>query len=353
MKDHVKEMDVLRGMAILAVIAIHVTGDFGKITAGAGHEILRQTLIFCQMTLRFAVPLFLVISGFVLSRTYFEQFSALEFYRKRLRVILWPYAIFTLIYLVTYGLLKGWPSPGTIFYRVLTGESSEHLWFFRLIVELYLLYPLIIVACRRFGVRLVTAALLAQTTLNIAFILGLPTSFDPPLTFVRFGFYFVLGMQLGPRYGLYKPLLAGAMNIPWLIVLVTLGLLDFTARGTIFIPFLEPPAFLVTMILCYAAAVKLLDPALNAGAARPFVALGRYSYGIFLIHVLFLGILVRLMKSIGVDQDAWVFYPVLFLVTTIISYAACRLIEQTPLSETMIGLRRRAPGGHNPKNFRS
>ncbi|HBP64468.1 MAG TPA: hypothetical protein DD730_09365 [Desulfosporosinus sp.] len=66
--DHIiiEEINFLRAFAVLAVIAIHTSGYFTEIKS-YNHLVLVNLWadIFCQ----FAVPLFILISGFVLAKS--------------------------------------------------------------------------------------------------------------------------------------------------------------------------------------------------------------------------------------------------------------------------------------------
>src|SRR5689334_17066209 len=142
-----KSIECLRGIAILAVVGVHVFSNGGQVrTPGP----LLQTTVFLKLVLEaLAVPLFIFISGYVLAKRYWDGFSAKEFYGKRLSAILLPYIAFSLFYTLAFGLQDGWPSLGETVRRLLTGEAADHLWFFGVIFGLYLVYPLLVALCRK------------------------------------------------------------------------------------------------------------------------------------------------------------------------------------------------------------
>ena len=94
----IEEINFLRGFGVLAVITIHTTGYFTEIKRSYNTLVLLNlwTDIFSQ----FAVPLFILISGFVLARNYRNDFSLTKFYKKRIRSIIPQYLIFSVLYTV-------------------------------------------------------------------------------------------------------------------------------------------------------------------------------------------------------------------------------------------------------------
>ena len=151
-KKHFVEIDYLRCFAILAVIAIH--------TAAAVTRVENPTEFFAVSLWNnlssFAVPLFICISGFVLYLSYNHN-AKKTFYKKRFQRIIPPYLIFTLIYIVA-NIFKNYvvtgmfqiPSCGNIINSFLFATSNEHMWFFLIIIELYLFYPIISVLFQKF-----------------------------------------------------------------------------------------------------------------------------------------------------------------------------------------------------------
>ncbi|MDD4620297.1 MAG: acyltransferase [Methanosarcina sp.] len=93
----IEEIDYLRGFAILAVVAIHTSANFTKIQ---NVNLLLTINVIIDVFSHFAVPLFIFISGFVLSIKYKGQFSQKIFLQKRAKSILLPYIIFSTLYLL-------------------------------------------------------------------------------------------------------------------------------------------------------------------------------------------------------------------------------------------------------------
>ncbi|WP_243671060.1 acyltransferase [Methanoculleus chikugoensis] len=134
------------GVAALAVIAVHVSMNYTRIPAV---NLLALLDVFIYISAHFAVPVFIFVSGWVLAARYAGDYSPGEFYRRRAKTILPPYLFFTALYLLvaveggTIG-FSGVPSLERVVEALLLGNAAYHLWFFVLIIQLYLLFPLII-----------------------------------------------------------------------------------------------------------------------------------------------------------------------------------------------------------------
>ncbi|MDZ7587084.1 MAG: acyltransferase family protein [Patescibacteria group bacterium] len=89
-------IDAMRLLAILAVVLVHTTTRTLQVT-GYDLNVTWWPLLLNQIT-RFAVPMFFLISGFVLELNYDHHPYYLSFLKKRLSRILVPYLFWSLIY---------------------------------------------------------------------------------------------------------------------------------------------------------------------------------------------------------------------------------------------------------------
>ena len=121
--DKSSKIQVLRGLAIIAVVFIHCTpGGLAQ--------------IICRPFLNIGVALFLFLSGMLSDAKKWNP-------KKRLIKILIPYAIWTLIYTVTLS----YKTPDRIisdyFSHLILGDSSTVMYYVFVYCELTLLIPII------------------------------------------------------------------------------------------------------------------------------------------------------------------------------------------------------------------
>ena len=136
MKERIKSIDSLRALAILGVLLIHTTT---RTLEASGFNISGFSwTLFLNQIARFAVPLFFIISGFVLELSYRPE-SYWSFIKRRFSKIFIPYAVWsTFYYLIIYN-----QNHDNFFKVILTGDSSYQLYFIPTLCIFYLLYPLV------------------------------------------------------------------------------------------------------------------------------------------------------------------------------------------------------------------
>lgn len=137
-KNYNLSVDVLRILAILAVILIHTTVTMIQ---AMGHKIaLIPFTFFLNQLAIFAVPLFFLISGFVLELNY-QNLSYLTYFKKRAAKIIIPYIFWSIFYILAYP--KTISIHSSFFYLLLTGKAAYQLYFIPSIIILYLFFPIL------------------------------------------------------------------------------------------------------------------------------------------------------------------------------------------------------------------
>ena len=133
--------DRLRNLATVMVIGIHVAApvahgegvDFNSSFWWAGN--------FWNSLTRPAVPLFVMLSGYLLLG---KDYPLPDFLKRRFSRVVIP-AIFWMLIYCFYGFMaKGSPATiGEALKSIVTGPVHYHLWFIYLIIGLYLVYPIL------------------------------------------------------------------------------------------------------------------------------------------------------------------------------------------------------------------
>ena len=121
-KNYSENIQLLRGIAIISVVFIHATPD-------------GMTTVLIRPFLNFSVELFLFLSGF-LSRENSNRF-------KRVKKILLPFLIWTLIYVIMLNYKNLSAVPLEYLKNIITTKCAPMLYFVYVYCELTLLIPLI------------------------------------------------------------------------------------------------------------------------------------------------------------------------------------------------------------------
>lgn len=357
-KDHsesgiIEEVNFLRGFGILAVIAIHTTGYFTEIDDYGSLVLVNLwTDIFSQ----FAVPLFICISGFVLAGKYRLKFSLKLFYLKRIRSIIPQYLIFSFL----YTLFNNWdvmrlssPSANLTLLgkNIWHADASYHFWFFALIIAFYLCYPLII-KFYDFAKNIIWEEMVLTIFLiiQLLWMVGVHTVPNMKVNFIAYLFYFGLGIYACDHFASLKinfkrltPVLltlSAALTVGasfFIIIGLTTGYRYSAIPEYYFIgaDLIYPVLRVVTFLLLLNLAVALVRK--RGVHIKMLYRLGEYSFGIYLIHIFFNQTAIKILNNDNIGYNNWLFYPIVFTVTVVVSYLAVRLLSYIPYSYFLIG----------------
>lgn len=130
-------IDILRIISILAVVGIHTTSR--ALEASSFALATAPVTFFLNQAARFAVPLFFMISGFVLELNYSFHGNFLRYIKKRLGRIAIPYIVWSAIYF--FFVYK--EHTINFFYALATGDASYQLYFIPTLLIFYLIFPLL------------------------------------------------------------------------------------------------------------------------------------------------------------------------------------------------------------------
>ena len=139
--EKIKEIDYLRGLTTIFVIIIHLTSSCLTYPKDSfTYQIFGS--INCALT--FAVPSFLFISALVMTYQlkHKEKINWIKFIFKRIFKVLSALILWTIIYVLYWGNPQNITLKSIIGYLIL-GNASYHLYFIPLIIQLYLIFPLI------------------------------------------------------------------------------------------------------------------------------------------------------------------------------------------------------------------
>lgn len=339
--------DLLRVVAMLAVITAHVSGGWMEsLPVGtADWHALNAWDSLC----RWSVPAFVMCSGmFLLDPKKNLSFSTL-FTRYLLRMVtallFWGMA-YVLLYELAAGTLTLRSLPRAL-HAVALGNTETHLWFLTMMVGLYLLTPLLRAFVRGAGrgdfhwlflmyglfmlvIPLVLRLRGSQTVELYAnrFYLNFKLAF-PPLAYVG---YFLAGYYL-KTYALGRP-------VRWIIYALGLGGAAATVWGTYFLSLGDgglntalysnlSPNVAATAVALFV----LFQYALKGGGAcsRRIGGLAACGFGVYLSHVVFL-ILLRYFGLSTPPIPAAAAVPLLTLVIFVPSFALSWLLHKIPVA---------------------
>lgn len=360
----IEELDILRSFGFLAVVLQHVIGVFIKKPDITNSQSAVLGLFFNLS--KFAVPVFIFITGMVLLYNY-QRLDFPSFLRKRARDILLPYFLWTLIYNVYY---HGIPSLDmfwikSLFKDLLLGTGGYHLWFVVMIFQFYLFYPALLwifnKVKRRSSAWFIPTFLLL-TGIGYLASMWFSSSFIPReqfhtnsafinAVFIKYRdrnslywmYYFVLGGIAGVYLLKWREFVSRSAKWNPLLFMVLLSLVTYELYKPETINLnistsLKPSMFLFTLsyiFLLYGLAVKVKEKL--PAVFRTLSLVGQYSFGAYLVHALLLNYVVRFLMLIKLSQFYLLASFLAFVICAWLSVIFVKFISRVPYSSFLVG----------------
>ncbi|MCD4737789.1 MAG: acyltransferase [Anaerolineae bacterium] len=342
-----KRLFLLMGVAILSVIVGHAAGwgqiamflwadryqpvsvpNFDQIGTPSYYVllVLRQLVVY-------AVPAFLFISGFFVA--YAARGSHATFtwkmVGKRLKNLLIPYFIWSLIIFIGQAFEGVFSSPAGYIKQILLGQAVGPYFYVPVLCQFYLLTPFLIpLAKRKPAILLIGSACLHIGAMSIHY-LGLLNVDIPGITWLTAlwpwsliwsTFYFPWGIVVGLHSSEFKLWIEEHKR--WLfIALLVLAVLTViepeviyrtTGKDYRFNPTTLAPALYSLAFICYFLGFA---PLTETWFSRNVQQWGRQSYGIYLLHITVMELFARVVRQIipgMLAHQVLLFFPLMFIV---------------------------------------
>lgn len=319
--------DAAKGIAIIAVAMIHSTGyllQSGSIYDDIG-LVLRQVL-------NFAVPTFLFIAGyFSFSKKVTSNF---EYLKSRILRILPPYIFWSIIFFLISIIIFGQPLKIlNLIYGLLFGTSIGIGYFVLVLIQ----FTIITIIIKNIENKKIHISLIALFSL-VGFLYSYLTKFFIPghilstfpysvlPFFVWYPFY-----HFGWYLSKYKPNIELKNKFSVLTVLFLLAIVEgYILKDMVNIEFgasqVKVSSFLLSLFIC----MIIYQNKGKQNVSKFLIFLGLNSYGIYLIHILFIGFFNKFLSFIWMGENLKILgiliLPTLSMIFSIITIQIIRLI---------------------------
>jgi len=334
--------DSLRILSTLAVIFIHTTTRTLEVSGYALQKI--PFTLFLNQIFRFAVPLFFMISGFVLELNYHLNESYLTYLKKRLNRIFIPYVFWSAFY---YFLVYSKNRNPNFLDSLLRGDASYQLYFIPALLIFYLIFPLIHNFCEFILSKwiLIILGLIQIVILYSEYnIHPLPIYYPFKVAFLNF-YAFFLGIVLARNQERFLSfikkwkllLLFGSIVFAVSIFYEGLNGYSKTHNYLAFYSTWRPSILIYTIFLGGFLYWLFNRNILNVPIVK---VLSRLSFFVFFIHVLILEILWYLIGvkffQLQFAQSLW-WDPLYFIAVTLISFSIAYIVHKIPYLSKLTG----------------
>lgn len=290
--DRFEWADNIRGIATISVVLLHIVAGilpfYGKIETNvwwSAHVL--------DSLVRYSVPAFLMLSGALL---FSREESLGSFLKKRLTRVLYPFIFWTFVYLaydVVRSIMSGheWTIVSLCrhIYAKFQWGVTWHFWYVYLIVGLYLFFPIVGKWIRNSSKKEIRYFLILWF---VVILINLP--FVSPFR-MNFNLYYFGGYLGYPILGYYLTLIEPKKYYKYISIslafLGTLGTIYFTYLLTknkgefdqYYYEYLSPTVLVSALGIFW----FLKDARIKFNPVRKSLkAIGEYSYGIYLGHIL-------------------------------------------------------------------
>ncbi len=313
--SRLNEIVFFKAICIAAVLAVHSTSDaIANIDPQATSY---SIFVFVNRLFAFGTPLLIMISGFLYFYAYwsrnFKEIDWERYWVKRVLYILVPYIVFSLVYyfiknLWLYPTDADWTKHLRMIWAYLkNGRAHPHLYFFMVIIQTYVAFPVILYLFKKIP-RIFTYAVPIGLAVHIGFlILNNKVQFvnEKGSLLISYLSFYILGAWLGANYSKFKeffqsPFRSWVGYVGFSVIVAAVALFGFLFadawRGVLtgafksktlylefyYIMFIIPTSLLILYIS------NLISNNKKGIVKKGVKIIGIYSFGIYLIHPLFL-----------------------------------------------------------------
>ncbi|MCR8842171.1 acyltransferase [Paenibacillus sp. SC116] len=370
-KEHIEEIHYIRAFAFLAVVLQHAIGHYIFVPEANLADGVAFT--FLLLLSKFAVPMFIFVTGLVLFYNYDGRLNYWTFIKKRFSDIMMPYLFWSFVYLLFQNhmdVLSAVNRFGEVF---LTGKASYHLWYVIMIIQLYITFPIyryIIMQAKRW-ISTPIAVYSAFAVLGIVYIVlmtypihvtaarwNIPL-ITPILTkyadrnALNFFYYFVLGALAGLTITNWRAWLNRHAKWIYSIFIVMSGVMAYrTISSFELLPALKTEysqllllrpvtaIFLVSSVFATYLFCMRISSIANNRTRRIVTFISHYSYGAYLVHAFVLGLSYWLPDYFTGYINVTLRTIIAFIFASFLSVMLTYVLSKLPMGHIMTGLRK-------------
>ncbi|NGZ75290.1 acyltransferase family protein [Saccharibacillus alkalitolerans] len=339
--EYIQEVSTVRVIACLSIVLLHAIHFTVGFDMEQGSTAADYALLTAAGILSFGTPAFVFISEMLLAHSYPDRLTR-EFYKKRLLLILLPFACMA----VFYAFFAHYNEPSQIpRFLLLNFVGGYHGWFVLVIFQFYILHRLFTKYLSRVPAKIMLPAAFA---INAAYLCVF-NFIEPPdypgtsfvwergywVPFFGWFFYFCLAYYWGKDYGKF---LAGIRKFRAGIaafVLASLALVVYVnSLGFGLIHFNSKRADMLPLSVSLILLLFLAASRLNV-KSRIMSLVDRCSFGIYLIHYAYLTVYGGIIDALW-EIGYWKI-PLLFVFALASSIATVLLVNKLPFGKYILG----------------
>ena len=320
-----------RAFAIIGVVVLHVAaGSLSDEVVGSLNWIFAN---FYNSASRWCVPLFIMLSGALLLSNKKNE-SILEFYRKRAHKVLIPTITWTFVYLIWFFAKSSYKNEGystdllILFFK---GELYYHLWYIYMLVGFYVFAPFLRKFVNNLGKEelffLVVISFILSISNEIAAIILKANNTFFMVKFISYMPYFIFGFYIFKYPPTVKHLKSTLVFLISIVATFTLYWIFTSIESSFsyyFYNYLSLNVVLMSLVLFIWGRGYLENKKVGFVTS----VLDRNSFGVYLIHPIFLEVL-RWFYGDEFRNLGWGTIPILSIVILFISNLVIEILQKS------------------------
>ena len=296
--QRIKWIDYCRAIAIMMVVMCHAVENVYDISIKGleGVSFLSQIFAFTAFAFgRLGVPLFLMLTGYLLLDREYNTEKVSFFWKKRWLNLLISTLVWFLIYDLFIIFYLKQPMSITDFFGnfiFMKPVRMPHVWFMSVILALYILIPFVAIALQKFNTKILAFPVVIFTVfcflmptinqileifkLNTAFIINFSEGFSGGI----YGLYVIFGYLL--KKGLLKNINSALLTVSFILFFALSAIFQIWAyhNGTVYKLWYNNILLLAASVLLF----ELLSRMKISGESSIVTAISKYSFAVYLIH---------------------------------------------------------------------
>jgi surface polysaccharide O-acyltransferase-like enzyme len=346
---NIQWLDSLRALAMLGVILIHVSTPVVKMIYDKNMEYWWIGNIV-DSAVRFSVPLFLMLSGATMLG---KEYKLNEFYKKRFSRVLVPFLFWLVVYwiyrwIVLIPKLQPHGFHATVQWAVnlfLKEGVSKHFWYIYMILFIYLFVPFIGKGVRRLKDAFLVYLLPGWLILSLIFK-SIPLNlydWSGDYTSKFFGYFLFTGYLVLGYYLSKLPVITIRKRIysfvVFLLSIIISAVFTYILSKKAHQPDMSIYGYLTINTVIQSISIFLLvkDSTIkNRFVSKIQYSVSNYSYGIYLVHVLVLGVFFN-YGIFWTMAHPLISLPVVTLMTLLTSFITIYILRKIPFGKYISG----------------
>lgn len=329
MRKRIFEYDIVRTIATFSVVFVHISAI--AIGLYQPNSMQANMMIFLNRMLKFTTPVFIYLAGALIYESNKKRpFHYQSFLKTRGKRILVPYILISLMYYVLIAIVSKQAFSLTVLMKqIITGSAQYHLYFIPIIIQLYLLTPVLIGLNKKIDRKYLIGAFIVISYISV---LTMKFTYSDRI-FIKFIVPYALGLYFGSDVMSWISRLGKRLKL-LVLSTVAVGIYYTLTFTTVFDikdyytleRFRDTGWFFYCILSCFILTLIGMTLIKQERIKKVSGVCSKISYYIYLLHPLFIYLTESMLNRLGI-LSVTLRFIITLLVVGILSTTVAYLIK--------------------------